>query len=135
MVHKQGATVVFGIVTAIAALGYEFDLGSLGFANKNLWDWLDLLIVPLVLLVGGYLLNQAQRARELEIENERAQGEAMQAYLDKMGEWLLDHDLRNTAEDAEVRTLARVRTLATLEELSRGQFSAPLRKKGGFYNF
>jgi uncharacterized protein YjbI with pentapeptide repeats len=123
--------VVFALCAALAAVLFlpRVDLGSLGLAKKSLWDWLDLLFVPIVLLFGGYLLNRAQRARELEIDNQRAQGEALQAYLDKMGEWLLEYEMREAPEGAEVRTLARVRTLATLEELSRGRFSARLRKR------
>ena len=76
--------------------------------EKSLWAWLDLLIVPVVLALGVYLLNRAQsererkaevaqqvrereaaearRERELEIENERAQDEALQAYLDQMSQ-------------------------------------------------
>jgi hypothetical protein len=40
----------------------------LGFADKTFWDYLELLIVPAALLIGGYLLNRAQREREREAE-------------------------------------------------------------------
>src|SRR5436305_9808740 len=32
--------------------------------SKTLWDWLQLLIVPIILAVGGFWLNQIQKDRE-----------------------------------------------------------------------
>src|SRR5213078_619931 len=37
---------------------------------RTLWDWLQLLIIPLVLAIGGFWLNQLQKDRELK-ESER----------------------------------------------------------------
>jgi uncharacterized protein YjbI with pentapeptide repeats len=51
-----------------------------------------------------------------EIENQRAQGDALQTYLEKMGELLTDKKLRTSPED-DVRTLARAQTLTVLERL------------------
>jgi hypothetical protein len=73
--------------------GYATKPGWVGVADKTLWDWLQLLVVPAVLAAGGLLLNAAQRARELEaqeaqkdreqyIQDQRAQDDALQAYLD-----------------------------------------------------
>jgi uncharacterized protein YjbI with pentapeptide repeats len=61
----------------------------------------------------------AQRERELDVENQRAQDEALQAYLDQMSQRLLDNDrpLRESEEGDEVRTLARARTLTVLARL------------------
>jgi uncharacterized protein YjbI with pentapeptide repeats len=51
-----------------------------------------------------------------EIENQRAQGDALQTYLEKMGELLTDKVLRTSPED-DIRTLARAQTLTVLERL------------------
>jgi uncharacterized protein YjbI with pentapeptide repeats len=61
----------------------------------------------------------AQRERAIEVENQRAQDEALQAYLDQMSQRLLDKDrpLRESEEGDEVRTLARTRTLTVLTRL------------------
>ena len=58
--------------------------------------------------------------RELEVESRRAQDEALQAYLDQMGQLLLDKDrpLRQSKEGDEVRIVARVRTLTILSQLN-----------------
>jgi hypothetical protein len=87
--------------------------------DKPLWSWLQLLIVPAALAIGVAWLNWAQRARQLEVENERAQDAALQAYLDQMSQLLLDKDrpLRQSEEDDEVRTLARARTLTVVGRL------------------
>jgi hypothetical protein len=63
---------------------------------------------------------EARRERELEVENQRAQDAALQAYLDQMGQLLLDKDrpLRQSKEGDEVRTLALARTSTVLGRLS-----------------
>jgi hypothetical protein len=77
------------------------------FRSRTFWDWLDILIVPAVVAVGIFLLDQRQKARErrmqivqerheqemeerqrereLAVEEKRAQDTALQAYLDQMG--------------------------------------------------
>src|SRR5215208_7161642 len=89
-----------------------------GFRGMTVRDWLQLLIVPLALVVISFLFaaqqdqrqqqTENQRAEaERELANQRAQDEALQAYLDQMSNLLLERNLRESAEDSEVRTLAR----------------------------
>jgi uncharacterized protein YjbI with pentapeptide repeats len=90
-------------------------------------NWLELLVVPLVLLGIG-LLFQIQQSeveeRRLEaaqhIEEQRAQDEALQTYLEQMGQMLLDKDrpLRQSKEGDEVQLLARARTVTILRRLN-----------------
>lgn len=99
-----------------------------GFHNKTIWDLLQLLIVPLMLAIVGFWFaaQQDQRqqriethraAAERELANQRAQDEAMQAYLDEMGHLMLKEDLRNAESDSAVATLARARTLTLVQRL------------------
>jgi uncharacterized protein YjbI with pentapeptide repeats len=99
-----------------------------GFRGMTVRDWLQLLIVPLALVVIGFLFTMQQDQRQQQIENQRAeaerelaeqraQDETLQAYLDQMGALLLEKDLRASDEDSEVRTLARARTLTVLRRL------------------
>ncbi len=44
-----------------------------GFGDKTAWDWMQLLIVPLVLAVGAFSFNEAQTTRQLETEERRAE--------------------------------------------------------------
>src|SRR5215211_2848186 len=99
-----------------------------GFRGMTVRDWLDLLVVPLALVVISFLFTTQQDQRQQEIENqraaaerelavERAQDEALQAYLAQMSTLMLEKDLRNPEEDSEVRTLARARTLTVLRRV------------------
>jgi uncharacterized protein YjbI with pentapeptide repeats len=123
-----------------------------GFRGKTVWNWLEVLIVPLVLVVIGFLFTMQQDARQQQIEDQHAQqaqkienqraeaerelavqnaqDEALQAYLDQMGTLLLERDLRSSMKDdatedsQEARTLARARTLTVLSRLDPSRKTA-----------
>jgi Pentapeptide repeats (8 copies) len=99
-----------------------------GFRGKTVWNWMELLIVPLALAVIGLAFSVQQDARQQRVENQRAeaerelavqraQDEALQAYLDQMSTLLLEKDLRDSEAGSEVRTLALARTPTVLERL------------------
>lgn len=103
-----------------------------GFGDKTVWDWMQLLIVPAVLAVGALLFNLSLSARQLETEerrakaqieaeDQRAQEERLQTYLEEMGNLLIDEDLLSSEEDDEARYLARARTLAVLRRADGAQ--------------
>jgi uncharacterized protein YjbI with pentapeptide repeats len=87
--------------------------------DKGLWDWLDLLIVPAVLAIGGYLLSGAQNRATQAAAERRTQDEALQAYLDRMGQLLIDQDLLDVRGRGanNLRSLARSYTLTVLGSL------------------
>jgi len=107
--------------------------------GKALWDWLQLLIIPLVLAVAALLFNFANSRTEREIAAQRhaqdqqfakeryeqdqqisldkQREDLLQAYLDRMSELLLKEKLRSSEADAEVRNVARVRTITILFQL------------------
>ena len=87
--------------------------------EKTLWDWLGLLLIPLVLAGGGFLFSWREKRYELRIAEERANEAALQAYLDQMTTLLLDKNLRASQPDAEVRAVARARTLTVLRRLDK----------------
>jgi len=89
--------------------------------GKTLWDWMQLLIVPSVLAIGAYYLNSSERKNEREIATDRQQEAALQAYLDRMTELLLEKKLLTT-KSKEVHNVARIRTRTILRGLD------PLRK-------
>jgi hypothetical protein len=115
-----------GVASTLALIGvivygYAAKPGWAGVANKTLWDWLDLLIIPFVLAVGGtvggYFFTRSENRSAQAIAERRAQDQALQEYLNKMSDLLLDdkHPLRESKEDDEVRKLARARTLTALK--------------------
>src|SRR5215211_6372570 len=111
-----------------------------GFRGKTIWDFLQLLIVPLMLAAIGFWFTAQQDARQQQIEDQRAQqapkienqraeaerelavqraqDEALQSYLNQMSGLLLERDLRASEKGSEVRTLARARTLTVLRRLA-----------------
>jgi hypothetical protein len=94
---------------------------------KTLWDWLELLIIPATLLLGGYLLNLADKRRDdaratrdlqedREIAEQRTQETALQTYLDQMARLMLENSLSSTPTP-EAKDVARVWTLTVVRRV------------------
>ena len=120
-----------------------------GFRGMTVREWLELLIVPVVLSLITVVFtwqqnerqqdletkrtNQAQKIEdqraeaERELAEQRTQDETLQAYLDQMGSLLLEKDLRESQEDSDVRRLARARTLVVLDVLDSPRQNRVLR--------
>ena len=112
--------------TVRIVIGIVFLLGILTLIglpfNVALWEWVKRLIVPAVIAAGGLWFNRQQQERSERQAEQRAQDEALEAYLDDMTELLVEHRLRSRhleeTEDAEdVREVARARTLTVLARL------------------
>jgi Pentapeptide repeats (8 copies) len=120
--------VSIGLLIVVVLFGYVLDMGWVGVRGikqeggtsyKTLWDWMDLLIVPTVLALGGLLLSQAQEVRQQELLDQRDDDIRVQGYLDQMSQFLLDEEdpLRASQRGSDVRTVARARTLTVLRGL------------------
>lgn len=118
------------LLVVLVILGYIFNWGWTGLGpyisptkdsnfqrGKTLWDWLQLLIIPLALAIIAILFNRAERKNEQKIASDNQQEAALQGYIKEMSELMLERDLRKSDVDAEVRTIARVRTLTVLRRL------------------
>ena len=104
--------IVIGVILGILTLvGLPFGI--------SLWEWVKLLIVPAVIAAGGLWFNQQQKRRELEIADQRAQDEALQAYLDQMSQLLTDKErpLHKALPSDHLSRMARARTLTVLARL------------------
>jgi hypothetical protein len=121
-------TVVLLALLVLIILGYILDWPWVGLRGVTLYSWLQLLIIPIVLAIGGFWFNQIQKDREQKATEQRAKTEqkiakdnqrevALQSYIDKMSELLLDKGLRQSQPEEEVRSIARVRTLTVLLHL------------------
>jgi uncharacterized protein YjbI with pentapeptide repeats len=78
---------------------------------------MQLLIIPVILTLGGLWFNQQRARTEREIASDRLRDAALQTYLDRMTELLLEKGLRTSDEKAEVRGVARAWTLTVLLRL------------------
>jgi uncharacterized protein YjbI with pentapeptide repeats len=112
----------FVLVLVLILVGYHYEI--------TLWDWAELLFVPGVLALGGYLFTRSenhrtqrladQRAQEdQDLANDRRKDEALQAYLDQMSQLLTDKErpLRRTQQGDNLSVVARARTLTVLQKL------------------
>jgi hypothetical protein len=103
------AALAFFLIIVICC--YLFEWKWTGLPKQTFWDWLDLLIVPAVLAVGGYLFTRSDNRTTQAAAERRAQDDALQAYLDEIGELLLDRKLRapKGGEEARIRASANRR--------------------------
>src|SRR5216683_2985821 len=110
----------------------------LGFSEKTLWDWLQLLgvlAIPLVLALGtlwfvarqsqmsdaliknqhdtALAISQQQRDTARAIAEDQQREATLNTYLDRMSELLLNQNVH----DPKVRQLARARTVTALRSL------------------
>jgi uncharacterized protein YjbI with pentapeptide repeats len=109
-----------GLLTVAILVGYRYDI--------TLWDWIKLLIVPAVIAGGGIWFNQQQQQRSFEIAERRAQDEALQAYLDRMGNLLLKKDdpAVQPSVSSEISTQIRTHTFTILRMLDPDHKSSVL---------
>jgi hypothetical protein len=113
-----GAVALVLIVLLIGwpAWAYQWDWTGLGatfspaknpqglrdyYPSKTLWDWLQLLLVPLALALVGYLLNGAQARREEKRETRREQDSVLDAYLAQIADLLLHEGLNKRPAKSE----------------------------------
>jgi Pentapeptide repeats (8 copies) len=128
---------VFGIIVlcilivvllVLIVMVYVFNVNVPGLRGKTLWDWLQLLIIPLGLAIIALVFQLANSRTEQQIAQQRYEQDQqialdkqrqdlLQAYFDRMSELLLKEKLRSSEDDAEVRTIARVRTITVLTQL------------------
>jgi uncharacterized protein YjbI with pentapeptide repeats len=107
---------IFGIL--IITLAATMLLMAVWLYNQSLWSVLDLLLIPIVLTAGGYLLNRAQRRSERAIARNSEEERTLSAYFAAMSDLLLEKGLQTSKENAGVRSIARARTLTTLRNLN-----------------
>jgi len=90
--------------------------------RKTLWDWMDLLLVPSMIVLLGFgltwYLNNSEQARQAEeaarAELMRTQAQTLLAYLDQMTFTMVEQDLHGSEKGDVVRTMAQARTSAAL---------------------
>jgi Pentapeptide repeats (8 copies) len=97
--------------------------------RKTLWDWMTLLLVPVMIagIAPWFTLwqNNSQRTLEAqqraqEAEN-RAQSAALQDYLGQMSQLIKEDGLQQSDEGDTVFTLAQARTITTIRQLDGGR--------------
>jgi uncharacterized protein YjbI with pentapeptide repeats len=76
---------------------------------KTLWDWLDLLIIPFVIGILAWSFKEAEKEKATKSEEERAQNETLDSFINIMTELITKYNLANQNSTSETRIIARTR--------------------------
>jgi uncharacterized protein YjbI with pentapeptide repeats len=100
----------------------KFQRISIAHPAKTLWDWLQLmsaLLVPIAVAAAGFWFTHQQIQTENKIAESRQREDALQAYIDRVSELLMEKQLGTDKSPPEARHVAQVRTTTTLGQLDR----------------
>ncbi len=130
-------TVVGSLLVAVAVfifLGYYHEWRWTGFPRKRLFDWIQILVIPVAVAIGTFVLNRAaqrrdnlaqqeQRRREEQLQHQRAEDATLQAYLEYMSGMLTDpaRPLRRSELGDTLSVAARAQILTVLGRLQDGE--------------
>ncbi len=92
--------------------------GLLSFDSITLWDWLDLLLIPLSLALAGFIFTRSERLRKNNSDNQKLQDSLLISYLDKMKELVIDRNLSQCNSTDSISLYARAITFTTLTQMS-----------------
>jgi uncharacterized protein YjbI with pentapeptide repeats/uncharacterized membrane protein YhdT len=132
--HQTKLLITLAIVLAVV-LGWilfaTVMARNTGFEGKTLWDWMELLIVPLVIAIGLWWLNRSEKQAEMSRIRYRQQQDDLQTYINNMTKLLLEHKLTPDPQDkllkpSPERAIARTLTLNLLSNLAPHQKSRVL---------
>lgn len=100
-------------------LGYRLGWQWTGFPPKRLFDWIQILVIPVAVAIGTFVLNRAAKRRDDEAQARHAEEASLQAYLDYMSRLLTDPDrpLRRSQLGDNLSVVARAQTLTALGRL------------------
>src|SRR5215217_4314173 len=93
---------------------------------RTLWDWISLVGVGAAVALVGYVFSRRQKERDEAVADLRAQGEALQAYLDRMSDLTINKKLGEKPKDS-IRRVAQARTIETLLVLDKDHKRRPLK--------
>jgi len=85
--------------------------------DKPLYDWMQLLFVPVVVALIAVQFNRIDKENELAIASDNQRESALQGYFDRMSKLVLKENLATPQPDNKVITIARARTLTALRSL------------------
>src|SRR3712207_4273695 len=95
-------------ISSARRIGWPKGLYELtGFRDRTLWDWMQLLIIPVMIALVTLGFNQVNDRTQRELTTDNQQEAALQAYIDDIAELLLEKNLRTAELGAEVTSVAR----------------------------
>ena len=99
--------------------------------GDTLWNWINLLLVPLIVLAVAKRFSTHQREvsntmgkqqqTDLQLADERQQEVVLEAYLNHMSDLLLHKNLSRSQPGSDVRPIARALTLTALQMVGKNR--------------
>ncbi len=86
---------------------------------KTLWDWLDLLIVPVVLSIGVWFLSSTEKESEKLVELDRQRQNTLDIFINHVSSLILENHLKSKKVSGEIRVIARTYALGAFRRLDR----------------
>ncbi|MEW6030450.1 MAG: hypothetical protein AB1564_11520 [Chloroflexota bacterium] len=100
---------------------------------KTLWDWLDLLVIPLFLVIGAWLLSSIEKQSDKAIELDRQNQNILTTFINQISNLLIDQKLGTPDTNYEARIIARNFTLAAFRSLDGNRKAEALQFLFGSY--
>jgi len=88
-----------------------------GLKDKTLWDWLQLLLIPLVLTVGGFMFSTYQHNTDQQQVLDQQRQATFVQYQNDMKDLLFNRGLLTSKPSDEIRVIVRTETLSAIRQL------------------
>lgn len=125
-------TILLGLLSIVALSRIDYGCDWTGFGRcltvkqssdeirpeKTLWDWMNLLIVPVVLATGGIIYSRTEKQNEQRRTDDNLQEAVLSSYLDRISSLLLNSNLRKAKRGLPVRDIAHGWTVMVLPRLN-----------------
>ena len=116
---------IFGVVLYLAFMHNPPSWTGFGESLKNekiipsktLWDWLDLIIIPVTIGLIGWSYSQIEKVKTKKREEERSQKEVLESFLQTMTDLILTHKI-SISPTQQTLAIARARTNIAVNNLN-----------------
>jgi len=95
-----------------------YDATKNGPEPKKLWDWLDLLIVPISIATIGWIYKEYEKSKDEKKDFENKQNETLDSYFRVISDLIIKSNLLDIDLNKESKIIARTRTIVAIESLS-----------------
>jgi uncharacterized protein YjbI with pentapeptide repeats len=86
-------------------------------SGKTLWDWVQLLFIPVMLAFVAFAFNVSQASTNQQLQQQSKQEQVVDTYLNQMSNLLLQNHLHDSQPGDPIRAIAQATTLTALDRL------------------
>ncbi len=97
----------------------KYNEAKSGPRGKTLWDWMNLLVVPVLIALTAWSFKEIEKRNTQSSERERAQNETLDSFIKIMTELIINNKLISQTPSPESKIIARTRIMLALSNLDR----------------